>query len=145
MNEIRQDTLSSCWKKMWMLNLTGTECANEGNSDHELRFETKNNKIRRKKLISNKWENNDTIYLQPSQPIVVVVNKYIILDSLQYESLTFQNCSRTSKVALLKNKQKCPPNTLQFILSKYQAAVKRTLRLTEHWRLEPDFRISQIW
>ena len=38
-----------------MLNLTGTESANEGNSDHELRFETMNNKIRRKKLISNKW------------------------------------------------------------------------------------------
>ena len=44
-----------------MLNLTGTESANEGNSDHKLRFETMNNKIRRKKLISNKWENNDTI------------------------------------------------------------------------------------
>ena len=66
-----------------MLNLTVTESTNEDNSDHELRFETMNNKIRRKKLISNKWENNDTIYLQPSQPIVVVVNKYVILDSLQ--------------------------------------------------------------
>ena len=44
-----------------MLNLTGTENTNEGNSDHELRSEKMNNKIRRKKLISNKWENNDTI------------------------------------------------------------------------------------
>ena len=103
-----------------MLNLTGTESANEGYSDHELRFETMNNKIRRKKLISNKWGNNDTINLQPSQHIVVDVIKYTILDCLQYESMIFQNCSRTSKVALLKNKQKCPPNTLQVILLEYK-------------------------
>ena len=49
--------------------------------------------------------------LQQSQPIPVVVNKYAILDSLQKESEAFQNYSRTSEVALLKNKKKRPPNT----------------------------------
>ena len=70
-----------------------------------------NTKLRRKKLISNKWENNNILKLQPSQPIPVVVNKYAILDSLQEESEAFQNHSRTSEAALSRNKKKCPPNT----------------------------------
>jgi hypothetical protein len=70
-----------------------------------------NTKIRRNKLISNKWENNNVLKLQQSQPNPVVVNKYAILDSLQEESEAFQNHSRTSEVALLRNKKKCPPKT----------------------------------
>jgi len=70
-----------------------------------------NTKIRRKKLISNKWKNNNVLKLQQSQPIPVVINKYAILDSLQEESEAFQNHSRTSEVALLRNKKKCPPKT----------------------------------
>jgi hypothetical protein len=69
-----------------------------------------NTKLRRKKLIPNKWENNIS-KLQQSQPIPVVVNKYSILGSLQEESETCQNHSRTSEVALLRNKKKFPPNT----------------------------------
>jgi hypothetical protein len=70
-----------------------------------------NTKIRRNKLISNKWENNNVLKLQQPQPIPVVVNKYAILDGLQEELEAFQNYSRTSEVALLRNKKKCPPKT----------------------------------
>jgi len=49
--------------------------------------------------------------LQQYQPIPLVVNKHTILDSLQEESEAFQNHSRTSEVALLRNKKKCPPFT----------------------------------
>ena len=70
-----------------------------------------NPKFRRNKLIFNKWGNKNTLKLQQSQPIPVAVNKHAILDSLQEESEAFQNHSRTSKVALSRNKKKCPPNT----------------------------------
>jgi len=89
----------------------GTVSTKEANSDHGLNFETVNTKLRRKKLISNKWENNNIMKLQHSQPIPVVVNKYAILDGLQEESEAFQNHSRMSEVALLRNKKKCPPKT----------------------------------
>ena len=55
-----------------------TVSTNEANSNHELNFETVNTKLRRKKLISNKWENNNIPKLQQSQPIPLVVNKYAI-------------------------------------------------------------------
>ena len=58
----------------------------KANSNHVLNFEKINTKLRRKKLISNKWENNTLLKLQQSQPITVVVNKYTISDSLQEES-----------------------------------------------------------
>jgi len=83
----------------------------EANSNHDLNSEKVNTKLRRKKLISNKWENNNILKLQQSQPIPVVVNKYAILDGLQEESEAFQNHSRISEVALSMNKKKCPPNT----------------------------------
>ena len=86
----------------------GTVSTKEANSDHGLNFETVNTKLRRKKLISNKWENNNILKLQHSQPIPVVVNKYAILDRLQEESEAFQNHSRISEVALSRNKKKCP-------------------------------------
>jgi len=79
----------------------GTVSTKEANSNYDLNFETVNTKLRRKKLISNKWANNNILKLQQSQPIPVVVNKCAILDSLQEESEAFQNHSRTSKVALL--------------------------------------------
>jgi len=86
----------------------GTVSTKEANSNHDLNFETVNTKIRRKKLISNKWEHNNILKLQQSQPIPLVVNKYATLDSLQEESEAFQNHSRTSEVASLRNKKKCP-------------------------------------
>jgi hypothetical protein len=46
------------------------------NSNHKLNFETMNNKLRRR-TVSNKWENNNIMNLQQSQPIPVVVNKYV--------------------------------------------------------------------
>jgi hypothetical protein len=85
----------------------GATSTTEANSNHDLNFEKVNTKLRRKKLISNKWENNNILKLQQSQPIPVVVNKYAILDSLQ----AFQNHSRISEVALSMNKKKCSPNT----------------------------------
>jgi hypothetical protein len=39
------------------------------------------------------------------------VNKYASLDSLQEETEASQIHYRTSEVALLRNKKKCPPNT----------------------------------
>ena len=63
----------------------GTVSTKEANSNHDLNFETVNNKIRIKKLISNKWENNNILKLQQSQHIPVVVNKYTILGSPQEE------------------------------------------------------------
>jgi hypothetical protein len=63
----------------------GTVRTKEANSNHGLNFETVNTKIRRKKLISNKWVNNNILKLQQSQSLPVVVNKYAILDSLQEE------------------------------------------------------------
>ena len=44
---------------------------------YDLNFVTGNNKLRRKR-ISNKWENNNIMKLQQSQPIPVVVNKYFV-------------------------------------------------------------------
>jgi lysophospholipase L1-like esterase len=87
-----------------------TVSTKEGNSNHDLNFETVNIKLRKKKVITNKWENNNILKLQQSQPIPVVVNKYAILDSLQEESEAFQTHSRASQVALSRNKKKCPPN-----------------------------------
>ena len=89
----------------------GTDSTREANSSHDLNFEKMITKLRRKKLISNKWENNNILKLQQSQPIPVAVNKCAILDSLQEESEAFQNHSRTSELALSRNKKKCPPNT----------------------------------
>jgi hypothetical protein len=95
-----------------MLNLTLAQVSTkEANSNYNLNSETVNTKLRRKKLISNKWENNKIMKLQQSQPIPVVVNKYAILNSPQEESEPFQNHSGTSEVALSRNKKKCPPNT----------------------------------
>jgi hypothetical protein len=74
----------------------GTVSTKEANSNHDLNFETMNNKLRRKKLIPKKWENNNILKLQQSQPIPPVVNKYAVLDSLQEESEAFQNYSRAS-------------------------------------------------
>jgi hypothetical protein len=88
----------------------GTVSTKEANSNHDLNFEKVNTKLRRKKLISSKWENNNILKLQQSQPIPVGANKYAILDSLQEESEAFQYHSRTSEVAISRNK-KCPPNT----------------------------------
>ena len=88
----------------------GTVSTKEANSNHDLNFETANTKLRRKKLISNKWENN-ILKVQQSQSVPVAVNKYAILDSLQEESEAFQNHSRSSEVALSGNKKKCPLNT----------------------------------
>jgi len=51
------------------------------------------------------------LQLQQSQHIPVVVDKYAPLDSLQEEPDASQNRHRTSKVTLLRNKKKCPPNT----------------------------------
>jgi hypothetical protein len=86
----------------------GKVSTKEANSNHDLHSETVNIKLRRKKLISNKWENN-ILKLQQSQSIPAVVNKYAILDSPQEESEPFQNNSRTSEVALSRNKKKCSP------------------------------------
>jgi transcription elongation GreA/GreB family factor len=61
----------------------GNDDTKEANSNHQLNFETANNKLRRKELVSNKCENNNIIKSQQSQPIPVVVNKYVTLDSLQ--------------------------------------------------------------
>jgi hypothetical protein len=70
-----------------------------------------NTSLRRKKIKSHKWVNNNILKLQQSQPIPVVVNKYAPLDSLQEELETSQKHNRTSAVTLLRNKKKCPPNT----------------------------------
>jgi len=85
----------------------------KANSNHDLNFEKMNTKLRRKKLISNKWENNNILKLQQSQPITVVVNKY----NQQEESEAFQNHSKTRKVVLSRNKKKCPHNTRKGKLS----------------------------
>ena len=69
-----------------------------------------NTSLRRKKIQSRKWIKNNTLKLQQSQPIPVVVNKYAPLDSLQEEPETSQNHNRTSEVTLLRNKKKFPPN-----------------------------------
>jgi hypothetical protein len=69
-----------------------------------------NTSLRRKKIKSHKWVNNNILKLLQSQPIPVVVNKYAPLDSLQEELETSQNHNRTSAVTLLRNKKKCPPN-----------------------------------
>jgi len=42
----------------------GTVSTKESNSNHDLNFETVNTKLRRKKLISHKWENNNILKLQ---------------------------------------------------------------------------------
>jgi hypothetical protein len=76
-----------------------------------------NTKLRRKKIKSNNWENNNILNLQQSQLIPVVVNKYALLDSLQEEPETSQILNRTSKVALLRNKIKCPPNKKKWKIS----------------------------
>jgi hypothetical protein len=70
-----------------------------------------NTKLRRKKIKSSKWENNNILKLQQCQPSPVIVNKYVPLDSLKEESEASQIHNSTSKVALLRNKKKCPPNT----------------------------------
>jgi len=41
----------------------GTVSTKEANSNHNLNFEKVNTKLRRKKLISNKWENNNILKL----------------------------------------------------------------------------------
>jgi hypothetical protein len=89
---------------MWILNLTcGAVSIKDTNSIHYLNFEGVNIKLRRKKLISKKWENNNTVQLQQSQHIAAVVNKYAILNDLQEESEAFQKHCRSSKVALFNN------------------------------------------
>jgi hypothetical protein len=57
-------------------------------------------KLRRKKIKSSKWENNNILKLQQSQLIPVVVNRYAPLDSLQEEPDPSQIHNRTSEVAL---------------------------------------------
>ena len=56
----------------------GTVSTKEANSNHDLNFETVKSKLRRKKLISHKWENNNILKLQQYQPIALVFNKYAI-------------------------------------------------------------------
>jgi len=51
-----------------------TVSTKEANSNHDFNFETVKIYLRRKKLISHKWENNNILKLQQSQPIPVVVN-----------------------------------------------------------------------
>jgi hypothetical protein len=70
-----------------------------------------NTNLRREKIKSRKWENNNILKLQQSQPIPVVVNKCAPLDGLQEELVASQNYNRTSEVTLLRKKKKCPPNT----------------------------------
>jgi hypothetical protein len=70
-----------------------------------------NTNLRRKKIKSHKWENNNMLKLQQSQPIPVVVHKYTPLDSLLEETEASRNHNRTSEVTLLRNKKKCLPNT----------------------------------
>jgi hypothetical protein len=48
-----------------------TASTKEANSNNDLNFETVNSKLRRKKLIPNKWKNNNTLNVQQSQPIAV--------------------------------------------------------------------------
>ena len=85
----------------------GAISTKETNSIYDLYCERVSIKLRRNKLISKKWYNNNTIKLQHSQPIAVVVIKYAILrdryvDSLQKESEAFQK-HRTGKVELFFN------------------------------------------
>jgi len=61
----------------------GAVSAKENNSIQYLNFERVKIKLRRKKLISKKGENNNRIKFQLSQPIVAIFNKYTILVSLQ--------------------------------------------------------------
>jgi hypothetical protein len=82
----------------------------KANPSHDLNFETVNPKPRRRKLIPNKWENNMR-KLQQTQPIPVLVNKYVTLDGLQLEQESSQTHSRTSNVVLSKNKRKCRPKS----------------------------------
>jgi len=56
----------------------GTVSTKEANSNHDLNFETVNTKLRRKKLISHRWENNNILKLQHTQPIALDVNTYAI-------------------------------------------------------------------
>jgi hypothetical protein len=63
-------------------------------------------KLRRRKIKSSKWENNNILKSQQSQPIPVVVNRYAPLDSIQEELEASQNDKRTSEIALLKKKRK---------------------------------------
>jgi hypothetical protein len=72
-----------------------------------------NTSLRRKKIKSHKWENNNILNLQQSQHIPVVVNKYAPLDGLQEEPEASQNRNRTSEVTLLRKKKKCPCNAMK--------------------------------
>jgi hypothetical protein len=67
-------------------------------------------KLRRRKIKSSKWENKNVLKSQQSQPIPVIVNRYAPLDSIQEEPEMSQNHNRTSEIALLREKKKCPPN-----------------------------------
>ena len=67
-------------------------------------------KLRRRKIKSSKWENKNILKSQQSQPIPVIVNRYAPLDSIQEEPEASQNHNRTSEIAILRKKMKCPPN-----------------------------------
>ena len=81
----------------------GTVSIKDTNSIHYLNFEGVNIKLRRKKLTSKKWKNNNTVQLHQSQNIDAVVNKYAILNSVQEESEAFQKHCSTSNVILFNN------------------------------------------
>ena len=126
-----------------MLNLTLAQLSTkDANSNHDLNSETVNTKLRRKKLISYKWENNKILKLQQSQPIPAVVNKYAILDSPQEESEPFQNHSGTSEVALSRNKKKCPPNTRKREIVIIGDSHARVIAAEISSRLGKDFEVT---
>jgi len=62
-------------------------------------------KLRRKTIKFIKWENNNTLKSQKSQPIPVAVNRYTPLDSIQEERETSQNHNKTSEIASLREKK----------------------------------------
>jgi hypothetical protein len=90
-------------------NLNAVSTGND-NSSLDLNFETVTAKCGRKKLTSNKGENNNIKKLQQNQYIPVAVIKYATLDSPQVDQESSQNQSRTSMAVLSRNKRKCPPN-----------------------------------
>jgi len=60
-------------------------------------------KLRRKKIKSSKWENNNILKSQQSQRILVAVNRYTPLDSIQEEPEASQNHNSSSTYAIRKD------------------------------------------
>jgi capsular polysaccharide biosynthesis protein len=66
-------------------------------------------KSRRKKLTSNKGENENKMKTQQNQSIPTTVNKYTTLISLQVDQELYQNNSKISNSIVSRNKMKCSP------------------------------------